>query len=462
MQTVCNKLKFRGDGMKGLICFLLSIALVCCSVPVLGTVDFLYGDVDQNQQINAKDALIILRVSVEKEYLDYSGKRASDVSGDRFINGEFIINAKDALLVLKYAVGKTLRFPVEDLDPQAPAFFTPFEADGVLTPGDQVDFVLDLPPGEDIRILQCNDLQATLLTAGEVCRDQYAAPFGASLEDSIFKYLDEAVAKAKPHLIVLGGDTVEGRFDDNGADWEAIVNHVDSYQIPWALVFGNHERESLAGPVWQTAMLYNSRYCLFASANVTGDSNYTLALRQGGEYKYLLWFLDTNGTNPAWIQNSINQDTICTQSGLQNDQLRWMKNNAAAITHDLGTAIPSLLFMHIPPFMAEEALSNYYPDYFDLPYTLNNGTDFGIATEIPLGSGSDGLKYVTEELNCKGMFFAHQHQVALSIMNKGIRYTWGLKTGINSYHDNNVLGSTLITVDEQTNDFTVKFLYSNK
>lgn len=447
--------------MKKTICFFLCILLTfALPLPAHGQ-ERRYGDINQDNQINAKDALLVLQETVGKVNLPLSTYKWGDVSGDYFTNGEYLLTAKDALYILQYTVGNITQFPVEWLDPAAPPQTPTLVPDGQLTPGETVDFVLDLPVGEDIRILQLNDLQATLLSPGEACRGTWSAPFGAFLEDSIFTYVDKAVEQANPHLIILGGDTVEGVFDDNGADWEAIVNHIDSYKIPWALVFGNHERESLAGTVWQTAMLYQSDYCLFASADVSGDSNYTIALRQGGEYKYILWMLDTNGTNPQWVEGNPNKDTIVTQTGLQNDQLRWMKDTAAAITYDLGMPIPSLLFMHVPPQMAEDALLNYYPDYFDLPFSPNTETDFGTATELPVGGGSTGLKEVVETMNAKGMFFAHQHQVALSIMNDGIRYTWGLKTGVNSYNDRNLLGSTLITVDEQTNDFTVTYLFSN-
>ena len=96
----------------------------------------------------------------------------------------------------------------------------------------------------------------------------------------------------------------------------------------------------------------------------------------------------------------------------------------------------------------------------DLPFTPTEDGDFGIATEIPNGWGSKRLENIAANMGCKGMVFGHQHQVALSINNQGIRYTWGLKSSTGSYIDRNLIGSTLITIDEQTNDFAIRYLFS--
>lgn len=58
------------------------------------------GDVNNDIKIDAKDALLVLRISVGKTTPTQGQKAAADVSKD----GQ--INAKDALEILKYAVGK--------------------------------------------------------------------------------------------------------------------------------------------------------------------------------------------------------------------------------------------------------------------------------------------------------------------------------------------------------------------
>ena len=67
-----------------------------------------YGDVNFDTEIDAKDALEILKAAVGKITLTDIQKAASDVNGDSKID------AKDALLVLKKSVKKIDKFPVEE------------------------------------------------------------------------------------------------------------------------------------------------------------------------------------------------------------------------------------------------------------------------------------------------------------------------------------------------------------
>ncbi len=67
----------------------------------------LYGDVNQDESVDAKDALMILKSAVGKITLTEAQRELAE------LNGDGVINAKDALLVLKKAVGKIETFPVE-------------------------------------------------------------------------------------------------------------------------------------------------------------------------------------------------------------------------------------------------------------------------------------------------------------------------------------------------------------
>lgn len=65
-----------------------------------------YGDVNSDQKIDAKDALMILKYLVDKGDLTPDQRILSEVSADGGIT------AKDALLILRYAVEKIKEFPI--------------------------------------------------------------------------------------------------------------------------------------------------------------------------------------------------------------------------------------------------------------------------------------------------------------------------------------------------------------
>ncbi len=71
--------------------------------------EWLYGDLDGDYSINAKDALIVLKMAVQKLEITEDALWVGDVDG----NGE--LDAKDALYILKYSVNKIEMFPVEEI-----------------------------------------------------------------------------------------------------------------------------------------------------------------------------------------------------------------------------------------------------------------------------------------------------------------------------------------------------------
>ncbi len=68
------------------------------------------GDSNFDAQVNATDALAILKKAVGKPVSPFY-EEVSDLNGDEGID------AKDALLVLRFAVGKIDRFPIEEITP---------------------------------------------------------------------------------------------------------------------------------------------------------------------------------------------------------------------------------------------------------------------------------------------------------------------------------------------------------
>ena len=73
-------------------------------------IDYLEGDLNTDQKVDAIDALEVLKYSVGKATLDQKQQFAADVTNDT----EF--NAKDALMILQFSVGKRTDFPNQVVD----------------------------------------------------------------------------------------------------------------------------------------------------------------------------------------------------------------------------------------------------------------------------------------------------------------------------------------------------------
>lgn len=329
-----------------------------------------------------------------------------------------------------------------------------------------IDFEIDFASGRDIRLLQITDTQIQWL---EGTRPKRLAPVSnaffrdgiTSHQVRVWQYVDEAVERTKPDIIVLTGDNIYGETDDSGVVWTELISKMDSYGIPWLIVFGNHDNESAKGVIWQTEMLEKAKNCIFKRGNTTGNSNYNLLIRQGGEAKYLLYMLDTNGcrvktNDESLLPNNVDIDKLMQEQGLQMDQVVWMLTSANEAFEYAGK-VPVLTFLHIPPIEAAYAVNALYSDANAniINFHPSNQGDLGLALEQYGGFSSMNFWSILKNIGCTGIFVGHQHKIATSILYDGIRITYGMKTGTYDYHDPQLLGSVRITLS--SDDFSVTY-----
>ncbi len=96
--------------MKKMICLLLIMVLSISLVPtVIAQEAVVYGDVNADGNINAKDALLVLKYAVNKEQFTALQLQAANVTKQE------TPNAKDALHILQKSVGKRQHFEVEKI-----------------------------------------------------------------------------------------------------------------------------------------------------------------------------------------------------------------------------------------------------------------------------------------------------------------------------------------------------------
>ena len=96
-----------------------------------------------------------------------------------------------------------------------------------------LDFIIDFPAGKDLVILQLADIQLQTLKGARSTerRSQlsgaYFSGFPASKRNDhefrAWRYVEEAIDKVQPDLILLTGDNVFGETDDSGKDWLEFV-----------------------------------------------------------------------------------------------------------------------------------------------------------------------------------------------------------------------------------------------
>ena len=339
----------------------------------------------------------------------------------------------------------------------------------------KTDFSVEIKEIRPVRILQITDMQPV-----DPGQKRYAERIEVSeplteedLYRRIYRYIGEGVKRTDPDLIIVTGDCVYGEFDDDGSMLRSFIRYMESLNVPWAPVFGNHDNESKKGVSWQCRELENAENCLFSRGNVTGNCNYTIGITRNGELLRVLYMMDSNGCGQAFRYGykedypPYNEgEKVRTEQGFGDDQIDWVKQSAAKIDEEAGRTVPKFFCFHIPMYEIVEAC---YEKGYVQDKDNRNKEKFTLGREIPAKEGDFGTKgeifaafekpgawQTFTACGMDGMFFGHCHVNTLSVNYKGVRITYGLKTGDFDYHD--AIGSTEITLSPDGKNFTVKHL----
>ncbi len=351
---------------------------------------------------------------------------------------------------------------------EAPETVSPVHAEAATF----LDFVVEVETGRDIRVLQLTDTQiidsSQKRTEDRLDAASTAAWAPGKMDSVCFQYIRKAIERVQPDLILITGDLVYGQFDDAGTSLQALIAEMDSYKIPWAPVFGNHDNESKKGANWQCEQLENSPYCLFKRGDTDGNGNYTVGVMQGGELIRVFYMMDSNGCKSA---SSATENHVTKTAGFTQNQVKWLNDRMTALDNIMGDIeVKASVCFHIPTQDYVRANQKYLDQKSS--FTIHKevtgpATDFGSLRE---SGGIKGAYEVTKlgELsfidilkahNVDSTFAAHSHQVNTSVMYEGIRWTMGLKTGTYDRYTAQELGGTQITFNKD--ELKVKHVYAN-
>lgn len=320
---------------------------------------------------------------------------------------------------------------------------------------DGCDFVIELPSERkngDITVLQLTDTQVIdahqRRTPDRLRPDEIEAWATENFDIQLGDHIRSLVAQCRPDLIIITGDVVYGSFDDNGTALTWLCSLMDQLDTPWAPVFGNHDNECALGVEWQCNLLENSKNCLFKRGSVSGNGNYTVGIAVGDELVRVLHMLDSNG---CWDSD---EPSVIRNRGLCIDQLQLVSDNTERIRKAQGKKVSAFAAFHIPEKgFVEAAIANGYrvndtdryvigvthpAKYGDFGFCLEKYIGFDMSvdfTDFALNNGIDGV------------FAGHVHNCCTSIEHRGIRWTFGLKTGQYDYHIPGQIGGTEITLN---------------
>lgn len=299
-----------------------------------------------------------------------------------------------------------------------------------------VDFYVEVPANRNPVILQLTDTQ---IIYGENARPgrQGVSPAWNIEHKNIrcYDYLTEIINAVKPDLIILTGDIVYGEFDDTGVALRDFVDFMETFDIPWAPIFGNHENESKMGADWQCAQFESAENCLFMQRELTGNGNYSVGIAQDGYITRTFYMLDSNGCSAA-SQETLQNGHTQTKAGFAIDQIRWYSRSIEALKKSAPDVKISFAY-HIPQATFVTAYEKYGFTAGTLTTAINidthpnkADTDFGqlIKSFYPEWDTNNKIFNDMVELGVDSIFVGHEHCLSASVVYQGVRFQIGQKS----------------------------------
>lgn len=267
----------------------------------------------------------------------------------------------------------------------------------------------------DFKILQLTDLH---LGFGFLSRSRDKLAL-----DAVKKIIDES----KPDMIVLTGDSIfpflpKAGTLNNRKQAKKLMMFLDDFEIPYTLVFGNHDCEmgSVCNKEELAELYKKGKYCIFTEGrkSLTGVGNFFIELvDDSGNVLLPLVMLDSNMYGEdGWFFSGFDR--------IRDNQVDWCMERLNALKQE-NPDVKAMAFFHMPLREFKEAYEEM--KLGDRSVLYRHGS-VGEKNEYFGISKFEGTFFdrAVENGVIKWMFCGHDHLNTLSLIYKGIQMTYGM------------------------------------
>lgn len=253
----------------------------------------------------------------------------------------------------------------------------------------------------------------------------------------VFERVNQVVQDEKPDLIILTGDII---FSKPGIEnMRTVLKAVNAHNIPFSIVFGNHDDESGASREELIKIAYEFPNSVTADEpDLSGVGNYILKVQGSSNPKEaaLVYCFDSHAYSTI--------EGVKGYGFINFDQIDWyMKQSAAFTKNNNGKPLPALAFFHIPlPEYAQAASSEEAQMYGirrekSCPSLLNTGM----------------FTAMKQAGDVMGTFVGHDHNNDYAVSWYGILLAYGRYTGGDTVYNDLPNGARVIELTEGQHSF---------
>lgn len=247
--------------------------------------------------------------------------------------------------------------------------------------------------------------------------------------EKVYKRFCNMLDIEKPDLAIFTGDVVT---ESAGGEepWEKLLVPFDERNIPFALEYGNHDRESDLMDTRMAEIITSHPSCVTTmSRGILDDNAIEIMSHDGKKLAAVLYVMDSGdySTVPG----------IGGYGWFAPSQLRWYDDHSQAYRMaNGGCPVPSYMFMHIP-------LSEYYQAYSLSRLDGDRGEG-----ECPGSVNSGMFAHIKANADVHGVFVGHDHVNDYIADAAGVGLVYGRFSGGATTYTHSKQGLRLIQLKE--------------
>ena len=257
---------------------------------------------------------------------------------------------------------------------------------------------------------------------------------GQQNREILVNTINELIDRVKPDFITVSGDVA---WAGNRLAYEAFGKFLDSFQIPWAVVWGNHDNQGGPEFIEEVVELYEKfPYFYYEKGDpALGNGNYVIGIEEEGKIVEGLIMMDSHDRAPFVDADG---NTHEAWAKLIPEQIVWYKEQIRLLQEQGCT--DTTLITHIPIYAYRQAFETSYDERLA-----------GVGhEEVSSFAEEDGVFGAVKELgSTKHIIVGHDHVNNWMIQYEGVCLIFALKTGPGCYWRPEMNGGTVIRVTSE-------------
>jgi beta-glucosidase len=266
---------------------------------------------------------------------------------------------------------------------------------------------------------------------------------GTEGSDSSLSLMHHVLEAEQPDLVLFTGDIIT--CSPQKPAWDDVLDILIKRNIPYAVVFGNHDDEHDLTRAQIMDYISTKPYCLSERGpeTIKGVGNFVLHVKDAqGELAALLYCFDSNAYNKVGDQVGYDWFGI--------DQIEWYRKTSRQYTESHhGVPYPAIAFFHIP-------LQEYTLLYDTTKNYVRNAPLFGLRTEkeCPGILNTGMFAALVEGKDVMATFVGHDHDNDYIGYLNGICLAYGRFSGSNNTYTHLEQGARVIELTASSRTFS--------